>query len=375
MSKMHISARGTLVEAEAGTDHAALTFPTITCLSNGDMLACWRQGSSKECDSEIIGFRRSTDNGRTWGKTYFPFDAATVDGRNGSLKICYVTQITPDQLVAAVMWVDRTAFPGQPLFNPETEGCLPMAILLAHSHDNGQTWSGFSKVDLPENLGPPSLTNPMMVLTDGTWLLSIETNKTYMDGSPWKQKAVFVRSEDKGEHWSDPWDVAVDPSGRIFNWDLRCVVTPTDEIATFAWTYDKKANRYLNIHRRISTDGGRSWTASEDLGITDQAGRPATLRDGRLLLPWVDRFGCASIQLRTAQGIDAPFQPDTQIDLHQQLETDSRTNAATGELLAEMGLWNFGLPYAEAAPDGGAIVCYYAGTPEAMSLHWMRINP
>ena len=36
------------------------------------------------------------------------------------------------------LWIDREAFPGQPLFNPETEGCLPMSILLADSFDGGR---------------------------------------------------------------------------------------------------------------------------------------------------------------------------------------------------------------------------------------------
>ncbi|WDR02600.1 sialidase family protein [Devosia algicola] len=272
------------------------------------------------------------------------------------------------------MWVDRDAFPDKPLFNPETEGCLPMAILLARSQDDGRTWSPFSQVPLPDELGPPSLTNPLMIMPDGTWLLSIETNKTYLDAGPWMQKAVFVRSKDQGNNWSAPFDVAVDPTGNIFNWDLRCAVAADGQIASFAWTYDKPANHYLNIHRRVTTDGGRSWSAPQDLGFTDQAGRPAVLLDGRVLLPWVDRFDRASIQMRVAENINAPFLLTSEISLHDQGDPNPQA-AATGELLAEMGLWNFGLPYAEATPDGGAMVCYYAGTPDAMCLHWVRLSP
>ena len=43
------------------------------------------------------------------------------------------------------MWVDRQTFPGQPLFNEETEGCLPMEIVLADSHDLRRTWSGWRR--------------------------------------------------------------------------------------------------------------------------------------------------------------------------------------------------------------------------------------
>ena len=38
-----------------------------------------------------------------------------------------------------------------------------------------------------------------------------------------------------------------------------------------------------------------------------------------------------------------------------------------------MGVWNFGLPYAEVLPDGDVLVVYYAGAREAMSSHWARL--
>ncbi|WDR02599.1 sialidase family protein [Devosia algicola] len=94
---MQISARGILSKAEPGTDHAAMTFPTITCLANGDMLACWRQGAAKECADERIGFARSTDNGRSWGVPAFPFDDLTIGGHAGSLNICYLTPMPNDE--------------------------------------------------------------------------------------------------------------------------------------------------------------------------------------------------------------------------------------------------------------------------------------
>ena len=40
-----------------------------------------------------------------------------------------------------------------------------------------------------------------------------------------------------------------------------------------------------------------------------------------------------------------------------------------------MSLWTFGLPYAETLADGTALVVYYAGTDEAMDIHWARIDP
>ena len=70
------------------------------------------------------------------------------------------------------MWIDRTSIPGKELFNADTEGCLPMKILIADSYDNGNTWSKLRKVQLPKDIGPPSLTNPIMKLPNGKLIMS-----------------------------------------------------------------------------------------------------------------------------------------------------------------------------------------------------------
>jgi hypothetical protein len=272
------------------------------------------------------------------------------------------------------MWVDRTTHPGQPLFNAETEGCLPMAVLLAESSDEGVTWSDWRHVPMPEEVGPPSLTSPVLKLANGELALSIETNKTYHDRRKWYQKVVFFHSADGGETWGAPAIAGFDPSGRIFNWDQRCGVAPDGRIGVFLWTYDTEAARYLNIHRRISSDHGYTWSPAEDLGITDQAGRPAVLPDGRVVLPWVDRFQTHSIRARLAPDIASPFDPASEVVIYDHAQPVQQ-DESMGDLLAEMSLWTFGLPYAESLPDGDVLVVYYAGNDKTLDIHWARLRP
>ena len=77
-----------------------------------------------------------------------------------------------------------------------------MKILLADSYDNGSTWSKLRKVNLPNEIGPPSLTNPIMKLPNGKLIMSIENNKHYYNQSKWYQKNVFICSIDNGKTWS-----------------------------------------------------------------------------------------------------------------------------------------------------------------------------
>ena len=387
---MQIVDSGILSRGQPDSSRAILTFPTVIALEDGSLLASYRTGTTKDSDDETVEFVRSLDNGRTWSEPWKPFENPTLDGLSGSLRVCYLTELSPGHLLAAALWIDRTTYPGGGLFNEETEGCLPMSVLLADSDDNGESWSPWRLVPMPAEIGPPSLTAPVLMLADGSLALSIETNKQYNDASPWMQKVVFLHSQDhqgtKGrqgsggkpavdQRWGEPVVAGEDPSGRIFFWDLRCGVAPDGRVAIFAWTYDTVTTRYLNIHRRISADSGHTWTDVEDLGFADQAARPAMLADGRVVLPYVDRFGSRSIRARLAATIDAPFYAATEVVLYQQEQASGDQTDSTSELLSEMSLWTFGLPYGEALADGTALVVYYAGTDETMDIHWARIDP
>ncbi len=380
---MEISDQGTINRGLPGTRRAFSTFPALTPLADGSLLASCRVGSSKDSADGTVELRRSDDGGRSWSAPETPF-ATTLNGMDGSLRVGYITDLGNGSLLLAAMWVDRQTYPGQPLFNEETEGCLPMEILLADSHDLGRTWSEWRAVPIPADVGPPSLTNPVIVLPSGRLVLSIETNKTYRDRGPWLQRVVYLYSEDQGLTWSDPVTTCQDPTGRIFNWDQRAGVFPDGRLATFTWTYDRRTTRYLNIRRRLSTDEGATWSAPEDLGFADQAAHPAILPDGRVVLAWVDRFGSRSIRARLATAADAPFDEATEVELYRQTAGGSPTAAGhgdTGELLAEMGLWSFGLPFAAALPDGdvmvvyyaGDDVVYYAGDDACMEARWARL--
>jgi hypothetical protein len=366
---MRITDTGLISRSKLGTDRANLTFPAVVCLTDGTMIATWHSGPTKDGADEVIEVSRSSDQGKTWSNPLRPFSIPTINGLRGTVKICYLTALSADRLIAAAMWVDRETYPGGSLFNPDTEGCLPMAIILADSYDRGATWSSWRDVPLPDDIGPPSLTNPIMRLTDGTLALSIESNKHYNDASKWYQKVVLLHSTDEGRTWGDPVIAGFDPTGRIFNWDQRAAVAPDGRIGTFLWTYDTEAETYLNIHRRISTDGGQSWSEAEDIGVTDQAAHPAVLPDGRTVLAWVDRFHTQSIRARFAPAIDGDFDPASEVTLYTHPMPPDDPKGALG-----FSVWTFGLPYAEALPNRQVLVVYYAGTESAMDIHWARLE-
>jgi len=357
---------------EAGTARANLTFPNFVTLSNGDLLANWRAGSTKDCDDEGLEFSRSRDGGESWSEPFRPVEAPRVNGVGGTLKIGYLTETSPGRLMGVFHWVDRETYPGQGLFNADTEGCLPTRMLLAESDDSGHSWSAFREVPMPEVIGPPSLTNPLIILADGTLVMSVESNKTYQDDSTWYQRVVMFHSTDQGQTWGEPAIAGFDPSGRIYNWDQRVGLAPDGRLGAFLWTYDSHMSTYHNIHRRISADGGHTWTQAEDLGFPDQAAHPAILPDGRVLLDYVDRFNTHSIRARLAPAIDAAFDPDSEVSIYEHGNPDDGEPQADGAL--GLSVWSFGLPFGELLPNGDVLVLYYAGSEEAMDVHWTRLR-
>lgn len=368
---MQIVEQGVLCEGIAGTSRAVAAFPAVTVLESGELLGFYRIGPTKDSAGSVTEVRRSTDGGRTWSEPVTPF-ADLYEGVQGSLQVVYATPLGGTRLIACALWVDREEYPGKPLFNADTEGCLPMKILVADSQDDGQTWTEWREVMVTEDVGPPSLTNPIMRLRDGRLIVSIETNKTYFDGSQWFQRVVYCESDDNGATWTLPRTVCQDPTGNVFHWDQRAAVSPEGVLGTFSWTYDKQANRYLNIRRHVSRDGGQSWVTDE-LDFSDQAAHPAVLKDGRTVLAWVDRYGSRSIRARAAESVDGRFDAATEVVLYQAAAPANQTSD-TGAMLVDMSLWSFGLPYGEALADGDVLVVYYAGEPQRMDIRWARLR-
>jgi hypothetical protein len=372
---MEIIETSQVTQSRADAAQAIYTFPALIQLSDGTILLTCRSGSSKDSVDETIELYRSTDNGTTWSQPKKPYAEARVNGQQSSFRLCYLTEISSDHLLAASMWIDRETHADKPFFNPQTEGCLPMGIFLADSFDRGETWSEWRAIDLPEELGPPSLTNPLIKLPDGTLLMNIETNKQYYDESKWYQRVVCLHSSDLGQTWGNPIDAGCDPSGRIFNWDQRVGLAMDGTLATFTWTYDTVAQHYLNVHRRVSKDNGYSWSEAEDIGITDQAAHPAILPDGRTVFAWVDRYHTQSIRARLAPHLSAQFDAASEVVIYAHQSNDRSQSDDTGALLDEMSIWSFGLPYGEALANGDVLVVYYAGDSQTMDIYCARIYP
>ena len=145
---------------------------------------------------------------------------------------------------------------------------------------------------------------------------------------------------------------------------------------TYTWTYDTETVTYGDIHRRISSDEGVSWTEPVPLGITDQAGHPAILPDGRVVLPWVDHFETFSLRARTGATIDTALTRESEAVLYQADAPVAGEGTDGGEALLAMASWTFGSPFALPLADGTVLVSAYVGADEsAVGISWYLLDP
>lgn len=379
----------TTITAIAGTPktpRAVLTFPALTRLSDGRILASCRAGTTKDSADETVLLAESTDDGCTFSEPWQPFPP-TVDcfGVQCTHRMAYLTEMgTAGHVIACVHATDRISFPDAELFNSETEGAVPMHLVLYDSFDYGHTFENPRTVPLPTWAGPASLTSPLIALADGTLLLSNETNKHYNDTSEWDQKVAIWRSVDGGFSWDEGTvasSSATDGDGHIFFWDQRLVLAPDGlTLVAFLWTFDRNTAQYLDIHRRVSRDSGATWEPLEVLdGMTDQPARPALLPDGRCVLAWVDRFAeQPSIRAAIAPGPEGSFGKSMTIYNHAVDVAPENASADTGQILSDMlssELWSFGLPFAQAAAGRGHVmIAYYSGTSSCMNINIARLR-
>ena len=370
---MRVVAQGILNHGVPGTRRAIAHFPTLAPLPNGSLMATYSVGSSKDSPDENIELRFSTDLGETWSEPRTPF-TAKVEGIQGSVRVAYLTPIAPDRVLVSAIWIDRQSYPGKPLFNPETQGCLPIRILIAESADQGKTWTPWHTVNVPEDIGPPSLTSPILCLPSGNLALSIESNKHYKDTSRWYQKVTYLYSDNQGKHWSRPTLICHDPTGRFFHWDQRAVVTPDGAVLTLTWMYDTKIATYGNFERRLSYDEGKTWTQAEDLGVREQPSVPAILPDGQMVVAWVDRYHTQSIRARLAPRPDGSLLQNSELVLWDQQWKSRGKLCDTKAALVDMGTWTYGLPFAHPLVNGEVMVVYYAGDQASTDIHWVRLT-
>ena len=374
---MILEARGLVYDATGQSPDRRIAFFTSLCpLKSGAFLCAFQVGSGKHSPDSTLGFCRSRDGGATWRQIPARVET-TLDGVPGSLSAPTVLEIEKGRLRLFATWFDRGEA-DRPLFDPVTEGILHSKLLDAVSDDGGETWSPWQVLATP-GLSGCALTGPVIRWSDGVIALAFESFKEFDEVRPARHGSWLMLSRDGGCTFGAP--VLLAPRHEIYYWDARlCAAQRPGEFVALYWTHDRAGQRDLNVHlRRGVIDGtvvnGRSVGPTT---VRGQIAAPLLVGDGGLLAFVVDRHRPSTMKLWQSHDGGNSWPPADCLTVHTHDEraavTQRTENVDFAEYWEDMGKWSFGHPALCRLDHQRVLLAFYAGEPDAMSIHWARVN-
>ena len=372
---MHVKATGTIFDAtEAPLDQRSKAFTSLVRMGNESYLAAFRTASGRDAPDGKLCIMRSSD-GRVWS-TAHPGLTVTMDGVTGNIYSGYFTEVEPDRLLGAFVWVDRSN-PALSFVHPDTAGILPTKNLLAESLNGGATWGEFREVDLSPQTGC-TVTGPVFSTDDRTLALPYETWKSYEDSDSGVHTASLRLSHDGGMTWPDRAVVAADSAGRTFYWDQRIAAHPeSGQLVAMFWTHDRTLGVDIENHIAWSDDGGQTWTDPQATGWKGQHCQPLALGGDRLAAIYVHRQEPASLRMIVSYDFGKSWDRSGELTFYEHktaAASDYDRSKPFEEFWQDMMQWQFGHPRAVLNRDGDVLNAYYAGDERSTSMLWSLIE-
>lgn len=370
---LRLAGEGVVFNGAAENERSAL-YPGVCVMPSGRVIVTFRLAPRREATTgQRVMMRASDDGGKTFYTTAVFEEMPAVEGRYGESFLMYVTPLGGNEALGAVQWVDCSR-PERPYYNPETSGIIDHRVFFTRTADNGESWQPVWQMEGPAHPRPTALTSPVVALPDGRLMCQFEVHKNHDEQGPVFFEGAVVFSQDGGRSFDGYTRVSHDPAGRIFYWDQRLNTAGSGLLGLF-WTYDDKASKYLNIHAARSADG-RAWGPHFDTGVPGQPSQPVRLAGGTLAMAFADRTGAPAIKVRQSFDDGATWPDETEVvlfDSGQARQDNSKTSL--NDMWSEMYRFSVGFPVAAALPDGGLMVCYYAGpSTDETVIRWARLS-
>ncbi len=356
---MKITRRGMIPKPLNDENFNSNTFPCIELLPSGRWLAAYKAARIKgDCDFQHAVITWSDDEGRTWTKPYEPVKLPMINGVPGQNRLMYFLSLGGKRVLLVCNWVDSSDT-SKPYYNPENESLKDTRIFYCFSEDEGETWSTPKLMNTEPIFDPVPLTGAPFMFKDGSIVCQFEINKHTWDKSKWVHKSAIIFSYDQGLTWKDPVIITAVPD--MYYWDQRPnVMSDGKTIVNYFWTLDGKRSEYLNIHGKMSHDGGRSWGSFWDTGIYGQPGRPVDLGDGRIATIEINRTVSPVITVRTSKDYGKTYDEALVVYECGLSKQDSR-NINMNDAWHEMSLFSVGHPALLRLNNDEILAYYYTG--------------
>jgi len=361
-------------------DKASALYPGVCVTPSGRYIVTFRSARAREnTEAQYMLMCFSDDHGTSWTapRNFFP-EVPKAEGKPGNFVQAYITPLSKTETLATILWVDSSD-PARPYYNPETHGILDHRIFFSRSADNGDSWSAPWQMSGLPHTRPKALTSPTLLLPDGRLCCQFEVHKNHDEQGPVFFEAVVAFSADKGSSWDDYTVIFKGQEGGIYCWDQRINLIG-DFLLGLYWTYDDANAKYLSAHAIRSTGGpgdllGYKWDAPHDTGVPGQPSQPVLLGDGSVAMAFADRSAAPAIKVTRSFDGGKSWPIDSEVILFDSaLAKQDNKKSGLNDMWTEMYRFSVGFPVAASTPDGGLVVCYYAGADtDHTSIKWAKL--
>jgi sialidase-1 len=236
-----------------GRDH--VHSPDVLCLQNGDLLACWRDGSEHISNDGKIAMVRSTDGGRTWGDRQVLGEYPDTDQREWSL-----AQLR-DGTILGNRWhspyYDRHGRHFGKARAPMYPG-RPAGIAIGRSSDNGHTWTWSERAVDPAPFKETFSSERIIEMDSGRLLMAnYDPAGGAEDGYT---VSVAYCSDDKGYTWRYLSTMADVPGVSL----SEPVFIQARSGRLIAMMRNDTGAEY---YQALSDDGGETWTPARQSSV------------------------------------------------------------------------------------------------------------
>lgn len=339
--------------------------PTVTLLKNGEILAAYDLGQGCESMDYSTHLSRSQDGGATWEPPRkFVEDCATRRANT----LARIRAVSDGTIVAFGAYMYRDD-PDRGFVNPDNLGYTPMDLILAKSHDGGNTWEKPSIIQTPL-VGPSwEICHTIVELSDGRWLAPASTWKGWNGEAPNGMKAIAFVSHDQGKSWPEYMTVMDDYANGNCSFEQSVVQLPDGRLLALLWSLNEASGTTNPTPYTISQDG-RTFGPGRLTGFHAQTTKIVSLGDDRVLCLYRrhDQPGLWATVARIAgdDWINLDSAP-----LWQGAESGMSGTTTPGAELREL---RFGFPNMVLLPDGAVFVAFWCQEDCINNIRWMRLR-